>query len=213
MRRITIDNDSDYQGITTRKSMIGLWEKNFRHEASKFISATHLQCEDLGKEFTDHNGVVWKLLGQMDGREMPCENQETKEIFIWDRWKVSQLVRPEEHLKAAKRTEFIFPTKEKRRTKKEPKLKAEQLQLNLFDEPLQAGSKVEVISAKYGAGEKLVDVTAKVAMAIKKGEKVKVTNHLGGDPAPGTPKTLTIEIIQDGNTLTKTFPEKSTVKF
>jgi hypothetical protein len=210
MRQIKLDETHEYNGSTTRSTMIKIWEKNFLNEASKFISATYLKCEDLGREYTDHNGVRWKLLGQMENtRELACEKVETREVFILDRWKVSQLMRPEEHMNATRRVEYVLPNKKKEKKPAAPRPVAQQL--DLFSS-LEESEKMEIVQAIYGASETVVDVTAKVKAFYTKGESFKVTNHLGGDPCPGIAKKLTITFSSNGETVTKDFPEKSTVK-
>jgi hypothetical protein len=190
--------------------MLKIWEKNFNHEAAKFISATYLRPEDLGAEFEDEHGNKWKLLGQMENsREMPCEKLETGEIFIWERWKVSQLVKPDVHARMQKNVEYIFPSTKKARERKE---KPVAQQLDLFSEMEAAASKVKILLAIYGAGETTVDVTVKVRDLYNRKENIKVTNHLGGDPCPGTAKKLTIKMKVGEETIEKVFSEKTTVK-
>ena len=99
MKKFVFDTTRSYNGISTKDSMIQIWENNFLHESSKFISATYLQPEDLGRLFKDLEGAVWKILGQTNGREIPCENQETLEIITFDRWFVSEVLHPEKHAK------------------------------------------------------------------------------------------------------------------
>jgi hypothetical protein len=138
MRKIKLPSDNNYFGVTTKSTLIQLWEKQFLNESNKFISGTYLQPEDLGREFEDAEGEKWKIIGQMDGKDMPCEKLSTGEIFVWDKWKVSGFVHPEKHAKATKKVEFVFPKVKGKRTKKEktsliPIEKAEKVQqLDLF---------------------------------------------------------------------------------
>lgn len=211
MRQIKFD-PKPFNGVTTLMTMTRIWENNFIHETSKFISATHMSCDDLGKDFTDESGEKWKILGMMDGREMPCQKLSTEEIFVWDRWKVSQLLHPERHEKATRKVDYVLPSKQK--TRKTRKSQEGSVQLDLFGSPVPAFVPlVEIVSAKYGADERVVDVTEKVKSLYTAGTKVKANNSLGGDPAPGVPKILTVSYIQDGNTLTTTFPEKTPMVF
>jgi hypothetical protein len=210
MRQIKLDDTYEYNGSTTRSTFIKVWERIFLNEASKFISATYLQVEDLGREYTDNSGVRWKLLGQMENtRELACEKVETGEVFTQDRWKVSQYLRPEEHLNATKVVEYVHPSKKKERKAAAPRPVAQQL--DLFSS-LEESERMEIISAVYGTLDKNVDVTSKVKAFYSKGETFKVTNHLGGDPCPGISKRLTITFNSNGETITKDFPEKTTVK-
>jgi len=57
-----------------------------------------------------------------------------------------------------------------------------------------------IVKAAYGAGRKMVDVTAKVKKLTAKGGKVTLSNHnaLFGDPVHGTPKELVVTVIVDG---------------
>lgn len=97
------------------QALLTVWEDNFRKDTNKFIKATYLEPEDLGKEFTDREGVTWKILGSMEGKDMPCQKVGTNEVEIWDRWKVSQYVRPEKHAKALKKVEFTHSSDKKKK--------------------------------------------------------------------------------------------------
>jgi len=210
IRQIKLDDKHVYRGITSKMTMLKLWEKNFLNETSKFISATHLKPQDLGREFSDEKGVAWKILGMLeDSREVACEKSESGEIFTHDRWKVSQLVYPEVHKRMAIKSETILPSKKKEKKEKKEKLVA--LQLDLFS-ALGENTTVEIISAIYGSGEKTVDVTEKVKNLYKRKENIKVSNHLGGDPCPGTAKQLFLKMSVNGEITEKTFNEKITVK-
>ena len=113
MKKFIFKDDSVYMGVSTRDTVESIWKKNFLHESSKFISATYLQPEDLGREFIDEKGDNWKILGQTEGREIPCENLTTKEIFTWDRWLISEILYPGKHKSEFKKTEFVKPTKKR----------------------------------------------------------------------------------------------------
>ena len=134
MKKIKLDTKSVYMGVSTADTVIALWEKNFLHESAKFISATHLQPEDLGAEFLDEEGEKWKILGQMDGRDMPCKKLSTDEVFVWDKWRVSKLLHPEVHEKMTKNSVTFAPKKTTKRTKKVevPVVKEVPKQLDLF---------------------------------------------------------------------------------
>jgi hypothetical protein len=114
-----------------KNPLVTIWEKIFLNETSKFISSTHLKNEDLGKDFTDDEGETWKILGMMEGKDMPCQNSKG-EIFIWDRWKVSNYMYPEKHEQAKKVVEYIPMKVKPKKTKKQEK--EESLQLGLFNE-------------------------------------------------------------------------------
>jgi RNA polymerase primary sigma factor len=72
---------------------------------------------------------------------------------------------------------------------------------------------VEIISAHYGSERNSVDVTEKVVDLYLRKENVKSSNRLGGDPAPGVVKTLTVQYIFDEKIMTKSFGEGSIMKF
>jgi hypothetical protein len=72
---------------------------------------------------------------------------------------------------------------------------------------------IEIISASYGADDKYKDVTDKVVDMYLKNENIKVSNRLGGDPIPGTPKSLLVKYIYGEQILSKNFSEGSFVKF
>lgn len=212
MRRIKLDDTNHYRGISTKDTFLRIWSKNFLNETSKFISSTHLKPEDLGAIFEDHEGEKWKILGHMDGREMPCEKLSTGEIYVWDRWKVSSIVHKDKHERAKMKVEWIEPAKEKKTRKAaEPRPVAQQL--SLFDmEETDAKPEITIISAIYGAGEKTVDVTQKIKDLYGKKANLKVNNQMGGDPCPGQYKTLVLEYMVAGEKQTKSFPEKSLVQ-
>lgn len=118
-----------------KNPLVLIWEKVFINDTSKFISSTRLNPEDLGAVFEDENGESWKVLGMMEGKDLPCEKLSTGEIFVWDRWKVSNLVHPEEHANAQRIVEYIHPVPVKAtRKKKEEKEIVENTQLDLFSE-------------------------------------------------------------------------------
>jgi len=133
MKKIKLEDTDPYNGKTPKDNMIALWEKNFLREAGKFISSTYLKKEDLGTEFLDSSGEKWKILGYVGGKELPCEKVSTGEIFIWDRWDVSMIVRSEEHQKGSKVVEYIYPEKKKTSRKKSANEKSSS-QLDLFSE-------------------------------------------------------------------------------
>lgn len=213
MRQIRFDEGKiSYQGRSIRKRYEEIWAKNFTNETSKFISPTLLKPEDLKKEFLDEKGEAWIILGQTEqSRELACEKVSTQEIFLWDRWKVSTLVRPTEHTNATTTKEYIYPSTKKTRKKKDP-ADSIPLQLDLFSSS-DLQKDVKIVSAIYGSEEKTVNVTTKILSLFLKKENIKVSNQLGGDPHPGTPKKLTISYICEGETITKSFSEKSIVKF
>jgi hypothetical protein len=117
-----------------------LWKKNFHNDCSKFVRTNNLLPTDFMREFEDAEGKKWRILGSMEGRDMPCELLETGEVFIWDRWKVSLLLYPEKHLDYKLRVPVTFPTVRKKRAAKKTEEEApreekvENHQLNLFDD-------------------------------------------------------------------------------
>ena len=92
MRRLT----------TVPDALIQLWERQFKNDTSKFYPATFLQPEDLGREFADTKGDLWNIVGSLDGKEMACRHLKSGHIYIWDRWKISNLIYSEKHTKATK---------------------------------------------------------------------------------------------------------------
>lgn len=127
MKKIRLDNE-EYNGKSIRDSMLELWKKNYMNEAWKFIQSTRLNADDLYKEF-EHQGTKWKIMGNIDSRDMVCEKVETGEMFIWDRLKVSSIVKVDEHTAYKKKVEFIMPDAKK--APRKPKIE-EAGQLNLF---------------------------------------------------------------------------------
>jgi hypothetical protein len=118
-----------------------LWRKNFINDSAKFVRATNLVPEDFERVFTDSQGKEWKILGSMEGRDLPCQLLESGEVYIWDRWKVSLLIYPEKHEKFQKKVETVYPSTKKKRVKAvktevKTELEPEKLveQLDLFSE-------------------------------------------------------------------------------
>jgi len=74
---------------------------------------------------------------------------------------------------------------------------------------------VEIISAKYGWGEDVVDMAEILQRKISEGKrKFHITNDLAGkDPLHGSPKSLTVEYLQYGKRQTKTVKEWGTLDF
>lgn len=81
---------------------------------------------------------------------------------------------------------------------------------------IEAGPRVvpvEIVRASYSTidGSESRDVTAAVADLATKGQRIVASNDvLGGDPAFGKRKQLTIEYRRDGTTLNTTVPENAT---
>jgi hypothetical protein len=115
------------------ESLIKVWERNFINDTNKFIKATYLLPTDLHAIFQDENGVSWKILGAIEGKELACEKVETMEIFGIDRWKISMILHPQEHANGAKTIETIYPKKTKAKAAPAPKPETPpQQQLDLF---------------------------------------------------------------------------------
>lgn len=83
--------------IYAPQALIDKWRVWFLNDVSKFMNPSCLLIEDLGKEFLDSKGNKWQLLGSLETKEVGCRNLETGKIWSWDRWKVSLILRPEEH--------------------------------------------------------------------------------------------------------------------
>lgn len=76
--------------------------------------------------------------------------------------------------------------------------------------PSGSSSPLRIISAVYGSGNRTRDVLAKVNDAVFWGSGFKVDNgSMGGDPAPGVSKTMTITYVPPGSSaqITKTWNE------
>lgn len=78
--------------------------------------------------------------------------------------------------------------------------------------PAAAG--LEIKSAQYGAGTRVVDVTAALRRHVQNGALDVMVNGqtLGGDPAPGTYKTLRVEYVLDGKEMTTFFRDGDSVR-
>jgi len=100
------------------QTLINVWKKNFLRDAAKFTKTTHLTSEDYLSEFKDSEGETWRILGIIEGREMPCLNISTGIVHVWDRWQVSMIKYPEEHKKSDRKVEYIYPEKKKKSRKK-----------------------------------------------------------------------------------------------
>jgi len=72
----------------------------------------------------------------------------------------------------------------------------------------------EILRAEYGSGGTWVDVTAHIRSLVRGDSlNIRVTNDtLGGDPAPGSPKTLRLRVRDEsGRVSTLSFPEKESI--
>jgi hypothetical protein len=77
-----------------------------------------------------------------------------------------------------------------------------------------ATGEIAIVRATYGAeGDgKLANVKKKVTKLVSRGASaIEATNANFGDPAPGTPKRLTIEYTVDGAPVRKSVAEKETL--
>jgi len=110
--------------------LTNMWKKNFINETSKFACSTHLKPDDYLSTFKDYDGIEWKILGALEGKELACQNLEDGEVYIWDRWKVSTLRHPDVHAKVEMKREFFYPEKKKGRAKKVDETES---QLSLFN--------------------------------------------------------------------------------
>lgn len=72
-----------------------------------------------------------------------------------------------------------------------------------------AQSGVDVISASYGAGNQRADVTERVKALVRNGllELRVDPDTLGGDPAPGVPKTLRLRYTDEGRRMTAEYKD------
>jgi DUF3011 family protein/DnaJ-like protein len=59
---------------------------------------------------------------------------------------------------------------------------------------------LQITRARYGAGNRMADVTARMNSQIRGGQlSMRVTNDtMGGDPSPNQPKTLTVQYLYNG---------------
>jgi hypothetical protein len=73
------------------------------------------------------------------------------------------------------------------------------------------GSNLRILRAEYGAGDRLVDVTARLNSQIRDGQlSLRVTNDtMGRDPVEEHRKQLTVWYVYQGRTAWVTVPEKS----
>lgn len=78
--------------------------------------------------------------------------------------------------------------------------------------------KVEIVRAMYGAEGESVDVTERLRKQVGKLPIIRLANpsynsNFGGDPAPGKPKSLTIEYRIDGRAGSSEFKENDPIVF
>lgn len=79
--------------------------------------------------------------------------------------------------------------------------------------PKQIPSTLKIIKAIYGTTEKSIDIAKELTEKIVNGRiEIKVSNEIAGDPIPGTKKTLKIDFIKDGKTITQTVKEGDELK-
>lgn len=86
----------------------------------------------------------------------------------------------------------------------------QKMRISEREEPLE---KALVLTAKYGSDNTWIDVTEKVSEMAELGNEIKSSNKLGGDPCKGKSKTLVVEYVSKGETITKKFPEGTIVTF
>jgi|GEM_PF-1907632 len=80
---------------------------------------------------------------------------------------------------------------------------------SLFDDILG----LEIIKATYETSKKNIDITVQLRALIANNElTVIASNEIGGDPDPGTPKTLKIKYEFKGDTKEKIFNEGQVIK-
>ena len=82
--------------INPPQCLLDTWRKQYLYEQAKFIPSTHLRLDDLDGEFLSDN-VTWKICGQMESGDIICQNLSNEQYFMWDKWKVSNLRKPEKH--------------------------------------------------------------------------------------------------------------------
>ena len=77
--------------------------------------------------------------------------------------------------------------------------------------PAQSYGNLQITRATYGNGERVRDVTALLNSQIRNGRLMMEVNNrtLGGDPAEGRPKTLTVWYVHFGRSLQASVPERS----
>lgn len=132
MRKIKPDK-TVYFGKSSYDTQLEMWSRNFMNETSKFITAARIKPEDLGRIFVDNENAEWKILGMIDGKEIPCEKISTEEIFCWDKMKISNILYPDLHKKKPK-VEYTFPdmSKKKKVEKNSSPRSPQDNQLDLF---------------------------------------------------------------------------------
>jgi len=79
--------------------------------------------------------------------------------------------------------------------------------------PPQGYGGLQITRATYGYGDRVRDVTAILNSQIQNNRLVMEVNNrnLGGDPAEGRPKTLTVWFIHNGRSLQTSIPENTTL--
>ena len=70
-------------------ALLEMYYKEFERDASKFFRASKITLEHMDTEFTI-KGEKWKVIGQVDFKEMVCKNVESGSIYAIDRIEVQR---------------------------------------------------------------------------------------------------------------------------
>jgi hypothetical protein len=72
-------------------SLLEVYYKEFVRDTDKFFRASKLTLEHMKESFS-MKGENWKIIGQLDSKEMVCQNVETKAVYAIDRIEVQNAI-------------------------------------------------------------------------------------------------------------------------
>jgi hypothetical protein len=72
-------------------SLLELFYKDFERDCSKFFRASKVGLEHMDTVF-QIGGENYKIIGQVDGREMACRNLDTGGVWAIDRIEVQRAI-------------------------------------------------------------------------------------------------------------------------
>lgn len=96
-------------------SLLDLFYKDFERDCSKFFRASKVGLEHMDTVF-EIKGEKYKIVGQVDSREMACRNLDTSSVWAIDRIEVQRAILGETNVDFTKdRSRKLKPLSETKR--------------------------------------------------------------------------------------------------
>jgi hypothetical protein len=83
-------------------SLLELYYKDFERDCNKFFRASKITLEHMNTSF-EHKGSTWKILGQIDDKEMVCRNLVDNTVWAIERTVVQRCILGETNIVFEKR--------------------------------------------------------------------------------------------------------------